>query len=341
LIVKKLDIYNEDECTKWESFVLSNGYLYHSYKWSHILKKSYNFEPLYLYLDDNGEIVSVFPLIFVNFPFVKNELVSVPHVEAGGIVNEKYFEYFFKYLQNNFKNKNILIYQFKNEIGDFPKNEVNSLFMLEMPKSEDELFKYLRKGFKRSAKNLLTNTDVEVIKGNSETFVNLLYKFNVIKSKEFGVPHHSFDFFTNLVESFNDNALIFVAKKDGNPIGASFIIFYNKIGYHIYHFVPDKFLKMKVGLILYCHIFSESLRRGMKIFSFGRSPKGSGVYKFKMQMKATPYPLYIYNFSIKDKLYAEKIKIISEKYSWAAEIWKKLPDGFTNYISPLLRKWVY
>ena len=340
--IKQLTLNNLEECEKWENFVFANGYLYQSYKWAEIFKKSYNIDYIYLYLESNEKIISALPLFHVKLPFIKNELVSSPHLEAGGLINVEYYKYFLDYIYKNQKIKNLKIYQFKDSIENFPKNELNSLFMVDMPPSYDMLLKYLKKGFKRSVKNLLSNSEIEIEKGNNEKLIYLLYYFNVLKSKEFGIPHHPYIFFKNLVETFKNNCEIFVAKKNSQPIGASFIIYYNKIGYHIFHFIPEKFLKLKTGLILYAYLFKESFYRGMEKFSFGRSPKGSGVYKFKMQMKATPYPLYIYNFTFKEgKIRAEKIQAVNEKFSWGTVIWRKLPKSLTDFMSPKLRKWVY
>ncbi len=341
--IKKLNIYNNQEMEKWEDFVLKNGYIFQSYKWAHIIKDSYNFEPLFLYLEnDNQEIVSLLPLFHVKLFPVIDELVSIPHFEAGGIINPQYHNYFLDYIKNNFKFKNLKIFQFKENIGDYPKNDINAQFIIDIPDTMEEVYRYLRKGFKRSAKNLIEKTDIEIIKGNSEEYVDMLYKFNVIKSKELGTPHHKYEFLKLLIENFRENCLVFVAKKEKEYLGASFIIFYNGIAYHIYHFVPFEYLKLRVGLILYAHVFIESFKREMKQFSYGRSPKGSGVYKFKTEMKATPYPLYIYNFNLKNgEMIPEQIKILSEKYSWVADIWSKLPFPITNFLSPKLRKWVY
>ena len=341
--VKKLNINDEKECQKWEDFVLANGYIFQSYKWAKIIKDSYNFEPIFLYLEDEQKrIVSLIPFFHVKLaPFI-NELVSIPHFEAGGIINQEFHKYFLEYIRKNFRINNLKIFQFKEEIGNYPKNDINAQFLVDIPETIEGVFKFLRKGFKRSVKNLIEKTDIEILKGNSKEFIDCLYRFNVVKSKELGVPHHSYNFLRSLVENFKDNCIIFIAQKGNEQMGASFIVFYGDIAYHIYHFIPEKFLKLRIGLLLYTYVFKESFERGMKIFSFGRSPKGSGVYKFKMQMKATPYPLYIYNFVIKNgDIEAEKIKILSEKYSWVAKLWSKLPVPITNYLSPKLRKWVY
>ncbi len=340
--IKKLDLNNPEECEKWESFVYKNGYIYQSIKWCKILENSYNFDSIYLYLEDNGEIISLLPLFHVKLLPFKNELVSIPHVESGGFINTEYYEPFLEYIKNNYRVKNIKIYQFKNGIGDYAKNDTNSLFMMNVPDTVDDVYTVIKRGIKRSIKNILENSGVEITKGNSEEFIKTLYDFNVIKHKEFGVPHHSYKFFSALVRSFNDSCDVFVAKKDGRKIGASFIIYYGDVGYHMYHFIPHEFLKIKAGAVLYFHLFKECCERGLKKFSFGRSPKGSGVYKFKMQMHATPYPLYIYDFLLKDdKFEAEKIKILSERFSWAAKIWSKMPMPLTNCISSKLRKWIY
>ncbi len=339
--IKLLDISNKKECEKWEEFVLNNGYMYQSVRWIYALK-SYKFQPYYLYFEKNGKIDSVLPLFHVKFfPFL-NELVSIPHCEAGGFINPQYYELFFDYIAKNFNVKNVKIYQFNSEIDDFPKNDLNKIFLLNLPETIDGIYKLFKKRFKRSIENILKKTDVNVYSGNDDNFIKILYDLNVVKNKEFGTPHHSFNFISSFVKAFGSKSKIFVAKKNNIPIGASFIIHFGKIVYHIFHFIPKKYLKEKVGLILFFYMFQYCLEKNIKIFSLGRSPENSGTFKFKKETGAEIYPLNLYNFKIKNsKLVAEKPKILQEKYQWAADIWSKLPSPITNFLSPIIRKWVY
>lgn len=87
MTVSVLDLNNAEETVRWDAFVDKQGTLYHNSHWASILRDIYGFKPYYLFVEDNGEIKSVLPLFHVKAPFLKDELVSIPHVESAGIIN--------------------------------------------------------------------------------------------------------------------------------------------------------------------------------------------------------------------------------------------------------------
>ena len=68
-----------------------------------------------------------------------------------------------------------------------------------------------------------------------------------------------------------------------------------------------------------------------KIFDFGRSNYGGTTYKFKSQFGAVP---------IKIDIIKNKYENIYTKYSYATNIWKKLPKKVVDYIGPILCKYL-
>ena len=105
MIVKLLDLSRREDVEKWDNFVIKSGQLYHHSYWAKILFSVYAFKPFYLYVENHGEILSVFPLFYVKLSFIKDELVSVPHLEAGGIINVENYPLYFDYIYKSIRPK--------------------------------------------------------------------------------------------------------------------------------------------------------------------------------------------------------------------------------------------
>src|SRR3989304_1575028 len=131
--VQILDFSSRSEIKRWDDFVCASGLSYQLSLWARVLRQAYDFEPLYLFIEDQHEIASVLPLIRVRFSPFKDELVSVPHLEAGGIINTSYCHHYLDYLQKNFPVKTIRIYQFQDPISNLRANTQEVIMVKDLP----------------------------------------------------------------------------------------------------------------------------------------------------------------------------------------------------------------
>lgn len=340
--VKWLNPKDSAEVQRWEDFVLKNGYMWHSSRWIDVIKNSYGFEDIYLYVEDgSGNILSVLPLFHVKAPFFKDELVSLPHVEAAGIVNVDYFDYYERFLLENVKFKQLRIYQFNEKIKDYPYNNIHSVFILDLPDTEEELKGVFKKKEKASFKRIFNQEleiDTELNKKNIQRFLRLMK----LKMREFGTPWHRDDYFYNLFEAFKEKITLAICSFENMDVGAGVVLVYGDVMYELYLIVPAKFRKTRAGSTLEYYFTSMAMDLGLERYSFGRSPKGSGAYEHKKRFNAGEYPLNIYSFDLDMGVLKPRVKpFVGEKYGWASKIVKIVPVPILNLVSGSVRKWVY
>ncbi len=340
--LRVLNAADKEQLEKWESFNLKHGHVWHSVKWIEVIQATYGFEPFYLFVEKESEIVSALPAFHVKgLCGLKNELVSLPHVEAAGILNPAYLNDYFSFVASAGKFKLLRLYQFGKKLDGFPANSINSVFFLEIPRSEGELIRLFKKKGKCSF-NKIKNPEVEVTTSTSResvtTFLNLLKA----RMKELGTPWHEDAFYWKLFSVFKEDIFLLIAKREGIPVGASVAVKYGNTCYSLYHVVPRKFQKYGISLTLYYYLMDKARSCGIKRFCFGRSRKGTGPYRFKKGFGAEEHPVYIYSFKVKKGfLVPEAAKFVSEKYGWAASLVRNLPPFLLNLFSGRLRKWVY
>jgi serine/alanine adding enzyme len=340
--VKVLDLTNFKDIEKWENFNKQNGYLWYSVLWTNVILNTYNFKSIYLYIENKqNEIVSIFPLFYVEFQSLIKELVSLPHIETAGIINTDYFEFYKEYLINNYDFNKLKIFQFNESIKNIQGNNSHSVFILDIPDTEEGVQKLLKRK-KRGRFEKLINKEIKIEFGISNDIIEHFIKLMKYRMHKFGTPWHKDNFFYNIIKTFKNDAVIVLGKLNGIDIGAALGIRYGDTMYALYQATIPKFKSTKIGLTLEYNLLNYARNLGLKQYSLGRSPKDTGPYRYKKSLQAKEYPMYIYTFQHNGlELLPLKEKYVGKKYNWATTIVKAVPIPIFDIISGSIRKWVY
>jgi FemAB-related protein (PEP-CTERM system-associated) len=84
---------------------------------------------------------------------------------------------------------------------------------------------------------------------------------------------------------------------------------------------------------MYWEVMRRACGRGVRLFDFGRSKRGTGAFDFKKNWGFTPEPLpYLYRLHKGTKL--PDLNPLNPKFRLFIEAWKRLPLGIANTIGP-------
>lgn len=342
MIVKLLDFSREEDVEKWDNFVIKFGQLYHHSRWAKIISSVYTFKPFYLYIENDGEIASVFPLSYVKLSFMRNELVSIPHLEAGGILNAEYYPLYFDYIYRNIRPQRIRIYQLKEPIGDFIANTNEVIMVLELPEKKEEIISGIRSERTRTYIRRALEENYEFIIGNDKFIIKQFYNLYLDKMREFGTPPHGFKFIEKITDTYGENCKFLLVKDSNKYLGAGLYILFREFLYSFYLTVPMEHLKKKTCYFLEYKAMEFALSQGAKYLVLGRCEKGSGGYFYKSKLNGKPVPLFLYTFSLTQNGYKAYLSnTVKQKYGNIANLWSKLPFIVTDKCGPIIRKWVY
>jgi hypothetical protein len=342
MTVSALDFGDERSVARWDAFVYERSQLYHHSRWAKIISLSYGFEPNYLYVEENGEIKSVFPLFHVKIPFLRDELVSLPHLESGGMINPEFFDLYFDFIWRNVKTKRIKIYQFRDEIEDFSSNMNEVIMIKNLPGAKEKIISGIKSATTRNYIRRAIEKDFEVVIQNDDETLRNFYHVYLVKMREFGTPPHSIHFVRKILEEYRREARILLVRSSGEIVGAALFISFNEYLYGLYLVVPRKYLKDKIVYLIYYKSMEMAIENRLRYYVFGRSKKDSGTYFYKHELGCQPEKVYIYNFELTDNGYeAVHEKTAKEKYKVASRLWSRFPPFFTNMVGPKIRKWVY
>ena len=85
------------------------------------------------------------------------------------------------------------------------------------------------------------------------------------------------------------------------------------------------------GNLLFWAWIEQALAEGAKVVDFGRSPVGSGAYRFKRGFGAVPMPLL---------WLSDKPTDLHRRYALPQKIWRRLPQPLTNAAGPWLCRYL-
>jgi hypothetical protein len=343
MIVKRLNPENETEVGRWNNFVSERGRLCHDYRWAAVLRSAYGFEPVYLYGEEHGLIVSVFPLFRVRRPFGGSELVSVPHLESGGMLNTEPFLQYFDHIREHYADPAIRIFQYRDALGELKANTSAVIMEKILPADPEEIIRSLRSPAARTKMRRSLKAGYETVQANDEEAFSLFYGLYLQKMREFGTPAHGNRFFTALRHGFgNDCRILLTRDHRGAVMGAGLYILFGKTLNHLFLVVPASSLRLKVGYLLEYRTMEMAVSLACETVVLGRCEKESGNYFYKSQLNGRAQPLYLYTMkATPDGYSAVEGKTAKEKYRSFARFWTKLPYGITNTAGPLVRKWIY
>jgi hypothetical protein len=343
MIIKSLNFSNKNEVCRWDDFVRGNGQLYHDYRWAGILHSVYSFEPVYLYGEEDGEIVSALPLFLVKKPFGGKEIVSVPHVEAGGLINTGLLSLYLDYLYDHVRPATIKIMQFMEPLGALPANTSDVIIMKDLPLLTDGIIDSVSSATKRNEIRRALEKPYELLIGNDSKLLLDFYSLYLDKMRAFGTPPHSLGFFRAIKEAFGD-AFIIIAVKDstGTVVGAMPCVGFSHVLNSLYLAVSSANLRNLAGYYIEYHLMEYAITNGYSSLILGRSENSGSNYDYKVGLGAKPFPLYRYRFDLISGGYICVMESTAkDKFRFQAHVWAKLPPLITDHLGPLIRKWVY
>ena len=84
-MIKTLDVANY---SRWDDFVQAStdATFFHQAGWKEVIERAFGHKTYFLYVENDGKITGILPLVHINSLFFGNTLVSIAPCVYGGIV---------------------------------------------------------------------------------------------------------------------------------------------------------------------------------------------------------------------------------------------------------------
>lgn len=326
----------------WDEFVRAqpDGTFFHLSGWKTVLERSFDHRTFYLVAESNGAVRGVLPLAQVRSVLFGNALVSTPFCVYGGILAadpeaaqalearacalaiELGVDYLEmrnrRRLHPGWPSKDLYVTFRKTISADAEQN------MLAIPRKQRAM---VRKGIQKC---LVPEIDATVDRHYamySESLRNL------------GTPVFSRRYLEILREVFGENCEILTVTHAEQPV-ASVLSFYFRDEVLPYYGGGTRAARPVAGNdFMYWAVMERAREKGLRIFDYGRSKRGTGAFDFKRYWGFEPEPLHYEYFLVRAKE-MPNLSPTNPRYGSLINVWRKLPLRLTQLVGPSVAKYL-
>ena len=326
---------------RWDEFVADCGEatFFHRAGWKTVIEQAFGHRTSFLYAEADGRIEGVLPLAEVRSFLFGHTLVSLPFCVYGGIAASSdrarqalddaarsraaqmkvdHLEYRLRApAQDDWLQKDLYV-TFRKEID--PDVERN---LLAIPRKQRAM---VRKGIKAGLKS-------EVDSGVDRFFT--AYSDSVHR---LGTPVFSKRYFEILMQVFgSDCEVLTITREDGGLIASVLSFYFRDEVLPYYGGGTSQAREVAGNDFMYWEVMRRACERGLRVFDYGRSKRGTGSFDFKKNWGFDPQQLHYKYLLIKGKSIPDH-NPLNPKYQMFIKLWQRMPLPLANVVGPHIVK---
>ncbi len=342
-----MDVQSLDDSVRsaerWNNYVWSSPVATsdHLWGWRRILKESFNFEPYYLAAVENDDIIGILPLFRILRRPGRYALSSIPFGNYGGILadNEETATFLLESAKEllHISGGEYLELRHRSGIQDenLQRKNLYSRFTLQLSGDSERHFTEIG----RSNRNKINKSKRRGLSVTRSKDMSALYPIHVHTARRLGTPCFPRRYFELILETFSEKIEIVYVLLDGKPIAYDVVLEFKDSLVCQFNGALENHLHHYPNYLLIWSIIEAGCVGGFKEFDYCRSRKGSGtaLFKSRLHMKEE---LLAYQYYVPHSDAVPERHPSNPKYQRLISLWKRLPLELTEYIGPLLVRYL-
>lgn len=328
---------------EWDRFVAQSGESTFSHRagWRDVMRDVLGHDPCYLVALDtvSGTLRGVLPLVRVR-SVLGQSLISLPFMNDGGPIGDAAAREALSTravaLAREARLPSMELRGRSAVPGPALRVQSRKIAVhLLLPESVEALWTQTFKAKLRSQIRRPSKEGMTARSGSSELVP--FYSVFARNMRDLGTPVLPRRFFEALVRTFGDDVLFFtVYSAAGQPVAASCCLMWQREIEVTWASSLREFNPMSPNMLLYATMMEESIKRGMRVFNFGRSTPGAATHRFKQQWGGVdvPLPWSVWSRADADPEPAEASRVLL----LASALWQRLPMAIANRLGPMLSR---
>lgn len=163
------------------------------------------------------------------------------------------------------------------------------------------------------------------------------YKVFLVNMRDLGSPVHSVELMRHVLGAFPERSRILMVYKADEPVASALVVGFDRVLRNPWASSLRKYASLSPNMLLYLRMLEYACDSGYRVFDFGRSTPGEGTYRFKEQWGAAPAPLHWHYISLDGGAPRPEGSRV-ERLEKATHYWRKLPLVVTRILGPRIRK---
>jgi FemAB-related protein (PEP-CTERM system-associated) len=322
---------------RWDAFVTESdeATFFHLAGWRDVIGETFRQPTYFLFAERSGTIVGVLPLAHLRSRLFGRRLVSLPFCAYGGVAaaDEEARAALVRHAGELARRLRVDFLELRNlsTQQDLPTSDRYVTFRKALDpdpqRNMDAIPRKQRAMIRKAiAKGLVSITNAPVTD---------FYRVYSQSLRDLGTPVLPLRYFETLKRVFGDSCEIATVgtQESRAPIAAVMSFYFRDAVLPYYGGGTPKARAFHAYDFMYWELLVHALRRGVRVFDFGRSRRGTGSFRFKTHWGFEPLPLpYQY-----DLVRAEGLPNVTPdnpKYQALIKLWRYLPVPVTTMIGP-------
>ncbi|MBL1264955.1 FemAB family XrtA/PEP-CTERM system-associated protein [Candidatus Methylomicrobium oryzae] len=338
-MIKLLDKSNH---ARWDSFVqtASEATFFHQAGWQEVIERAFGHKTYFLYVENNGEITAILPLVHVNSLLFGNILVSTAFCVYGGVVakDDSSALILDKEACRLAEELGVDCLEIRNRVQKTPQRPYKDLYVT-FRKELDPVLENNMLSIPRKQRAMVRKGIDAGLSSSIDSDIEKLYRAYSESVRNLGTPVFSKKYFRILKEVFKDQCEVLIVDLNGRLVAGVMSFYFKDEVLPYYGGGTELARHVKGNDFMYWEVMRRAVEKNIKIFDYGRSKVGTGSYHFKKNWGFTPEPLY-YEFYLTGADSVPDINPLNPKYRLFIAAWKHLPLPVSQIIGPWLSKYL-
>ena len=338
LRVRELD---DAAAPAWDDFVdrCPEATFFHKAGWRAVVEESFGQPAYFRYVERDGVVCGVLPLVYVRSALFGKRLVSNAFCVAGGPAAEdaearaalnREAESLFRSLGAEF-----IEYRDARHVDDgwVEQADLYAAFEREMSADADDNLKQIPRKQRAVVRKALSSDLVDEIDEDVERLYGL-YSLNV---RNHGTPVFAKRYFESLRRTFGSQCEVLTVVSDGKPLSSVLSFYFRDRVMPYYTGGVAEARRLGANDLMYWRVMRRAVECGYRVFDFGRSKEGTGAYSFKKNWGFEPRSVRN-AFYLRPGMDVPNINPLNPKYRLFIGLWQRLPLPLANLIGPRLAR---
>lgn len=306
-----------------------------------MIEDVFKHKAVFLMAERRGAVVGILPLAHIRSLLFGNSLVSLPFAVYGGIASQdgEAVTRLYEAAVSCATERRVDFLEMRNRTPFRPALPTQDLYVTFrkeiLPDPEANLAAIPRKQRAMVRKAIKYDLRSELDDDTDRFFQ--LYSDNVHRH---GTPGFSRSYFKALKREFgNACEVLTVLDAQGRPVSGVMSFYFKNEVLPYYAGDLQTARELAANDFKYWELLRRACERGVRIFDYGRSKRGTGSFDFKKNWGFEPSTLY-YEYTLLKRDSIPQNNPSNPKYQTVISMWRRMPRPLVNFLGPHISRYL-
>ena len=333
--------FTPGDAARWDAFVAnsSEATFFHRCGWKDVLEACFGHRTHYLLAERGTHLVGVLPLAEVKSVLFGHALVSLPFCAVAGVAAEESsaadeLHRVARELGERLGVEHLELRNPSPRQSDWPRQDLYASFRKEILPDVEANMRAIPRKQRAMVRKGIGNGLKSRLDAGVDTFFSL-YADNVHRH---GTPPLAKRYFAMLRKIFgSDTEVLTVTDQTGGAVSSVFSFYFRDEVLPYYAGDTLAARDLAANDFKYWELMRRACERGVRVFDYGRTKRGTGPYDFKRNWGFEPAPL-AYEYCLYRRESIPQNNPLNPKYRALIALWRRLPIPVANFLGPHLVK---